>query len=78
MLKAYGRFGQGGSRHDADGQTAGNHVADGVDGAALQGIGQALDFFAWKPIRNSLPTLGRAYSCLRTAATLVLRSKAEA
>ena len=26
------------------GETAGNHVADSVDGAALQGVGQTLDF----------------------------------
>lgn len=37
-------FGQCGSGHDADGETAGNHVADSVDGAALQGVGQTLDF----------------------------------
>ena len=37
-------FSQCGSGHDADGETAGNHVADGVDGAALQGVGQTLDF----------------------------------
>lgn len=37
-------FGQCGGRHYIDGWVADNHVMDGADGTALQGIDQALDF----------------------------------
>jgi len=32
---------EGAGRQYADAKAAGHHVADGVDGAALQGVGQA-------------------------------------